>query len=116
MSPFIEAEIKKKTARYRTFKRQPSASSRLNLTDSETLVTELLRKAERIYAVAAYRNMKFGGSPDSSGRFLEFASQVAGKRKHTKIPDLIDLSLHPSCLPPLARRHCSTNSLLTKVT
>ena len=54
------------------------------------LATKLLRKAERVYALTAYRNMKNGSSSESSGRFWALAAQVTGKKKQTAIPDLID--------------------------
>ena len=90
MSPSIEAEIKKKHALFRAFKRQPSVSSRMDFNKQRNLVTKLLRKAERVCALTAYRNMKNGSSSESTRRFWALAAQVTGKKKQTVIPDLID--------------------------
>ena len=86
----IEIEIKKKHVLFRACKRLPNTGSRLAFIRQRNLVTKLLRKAECIYAVTAYRNMKLGASSDSCGRFWEFASRITGKKKQTVIPDLID--------------------------
>ena len=69
MSPSIEAEIKKKHALFRAFKRQPCSSSRLAFNQQRNLVTRLLRKAERAYTTTVYRNMRLANSPETSGRF-----------------------------------------------